>query len=342
MKRIVILTNSLSGGGAEASAQILQRELMSSGQEVVLIGINSDNPFAVTKTSNIFSLERDKSRPIRSTVSNLISFRRFLVTQGIDTLIVSCELPELFAIVAPRSIQLVIVEHANPSWRKRESLGWIVRKILGRRKLLLVTVGQHLRPRFFQGLSYTHIPNPLYSVSKKDLMPNASKIKRLVYVGRFTPLFKNPLLVLLIAEKVNLPVLMIGDGVLMNKLKSYAMNHQIDCGFTGFKVNPWDLFESGDLMIIPSTAEGDGLTLIEAIQRNIPFLASNIPDLNRYGISSSNYCSGLQSFVDSINEFRYRLNQLTVPSDLSRKILEDRRPDKVADRWIRLLSSSTN
>jgi hypothetical protein len=342
VKRIVILTNSLSGGGAETSAQILQKELISSGLEVVLIGINSENPFAVTKTSNLFSLERDKSRPIRSTVSNLISFRRFLVTQRIDTLIVNCELPELFAIVAPRNIQLVIVEHANPSWLKRESLGWMVRKTLERRKPLLVTVGQHLRPRFFEGLSYTHIPNPLCSVSTKDIMPIASKIKRLVYVGRFSPLFKNPLLVLLIAEKVNLPVLMIGDGVLKNKLESYAMIHGIDCRFTGFKVNPWNLFESGDLMIIPSTAEGDGLTLIEAIQRNIPFLASNIPDLNRHGISLSNYCSDLRSFIDSINEFRYRLNELTVPNDLSRKILEDRRPDKVADRWIRLLSSSTN
>ncbi len=341
MRRIVILTNSLSGGGAETSAHILQRELIVNGLEVTFIGINSENPFAVPKTPNVFSLERAKSKPISSTVSNLISFRKFLVTHRIDTLIVNCELPELFAIVSPRSIKLVIVEHANPSWLKRVLLGWVVRRTLARRKPLLVTVGQHLRPRFLKSLSYTHIPNPLNSIPRKDVVPIVSSIKRLVYIGRLSPLFKNPLVVLMVAEKVNLPVLMIGDGALMNKLQSYAIDHQIDCRFTGFQANPWELIERGDLLIIPSTAEGDGLILIEAVQRKVPFLASNIPDLNRYGISASNYCSDLHSFIDSINVFRHRLNELMVSDSISKKILEDRRPDKIADMWIKLLSSST-
>lgn len=337
----MILTNSLSGGGAEASAQILQKELTKIGHEVFFIGINSENPFSIKKTPNIFSLERDKSKPISTTVSSLISFRKFLLTQRIDTLIVNCELPELFALVSPRSIQLVIVEHANPSWYKRMFLGSIVRRTLVGRKPVLVTVGKHLRPRFLERLSYTHIPNPLCGVSEKDVVPITFDIKRLIYIGRLSPFFKNPLAVLMIAEDVNLPVLMIGDGTLMNELKSYAKDHQIDCRFTGFQVNPWELIKSGDLVIIPSTAEGDGLTLVEAVQRGVPFLASNIPDLNRYGISASNYCSDLQGFIDSINEFRNRLNELTVSSNLSNKILEDRRPENVAKMWIRLLLSTT-
>ena len=337
----MILTNSLSGGGAEASAQILQKEFTKIGHEVVLIGINSENPFSFKETPNIFSLGREKTKPISATVSSLISFRKFLLTQRVDTLIVNCELPELFALVSPRSIQLVIVEHANPSWYKRMFLGFIVRRTLAWREPVLVTVGQHLRPRFLERFPYAHIPNPLCGVSEKDVVPITLDIKRLIYLGRLSPLFKNPLAVLMIAEEVNLPVLMIGDGALMNELKSYAQNHQIHCKFTGFQTNPWKLIESGDLVIIPSTAEGDGLTLVEAVQRDVPFLASNIPDLNRYGISASNYCSDLQGFIDSINEFRHRLNELTVPRNISNKILEIRSPENVAKMWIKILFSTT-
>ena len=340
MKRLIILTNSLSGGGAETSALILKKNLSAQGIDVTLIGINADNPFNVPTSKEVFSLNRDKSKPITSTILALIKFRTYVSSQKFDAIIVNCELPELFSVTAPRHIHLAIVEHANPAWFQREQLGRIIRSALKRRTPLLITVGEHLQPKFFKNLPYFHIPNPLEEVDSQEVVLAQSEIKRLVYLGRLSSAFKNPLSVLKVAKLTDLPVIMIGDGDMMKSLKSYAYESKLDCVFTGFQIEPWRLIRSGDLMIIPSSAEGDGLTLVEAIQRKVPFLASQIPDLNRYGISQSNYCANIEEFANVVNVYRNRLEELVVPENLAKKILESRAPKKVADKWINLLYRS--
>lgn len=340
MKRLIILTNSLSGGGAETSALILKKNLSAQGIDVTLVGINTDNPFNIPTSKEVFSLNRDKSKPITSTILTMIKFRTYVSSQKFDTMIVNCELPELFSVITPRRIHLAIVEHANPTWFQRERLGRFIRSALKRRKPLIVTVGEHLQPRFFENLPYSHIPNPLEEIDPREITLAQSEIKRLVYLGRLSSAFKNPLSVLNVAKLTNLPVIMIGDGDMMISLKSYASESKLDCTFTGFQIDPWRLIRSGDLIIIPSSAEGDGLTLIEAIQRKVPFLASQIPDLNRYGISQSHYCASIEEFANMVNVYRNRLEELVVPENLAKNILENRTPKKVADKWINLLSRS--
>lgn len=337
MRHIIILTNALSGGGAEASALILQKELTARSFDVTLIGINKDNPFNIPTTTKVFSLNRDKSKPIRSTIVTLLNFRTFINSQKIDTLIVNCELPELFCLILPRKTQLVIVEHANPTWFQRERLGRFVRSNLRKRKPTLVTVGEHLQPRFFEDLEYVHVPNPIEEIDPREMVITKSEITRLVYLGRLSATFKNPLTALRVAEQTNYPLIMIGDGDMLQSLKSYATKHKIDCVFTGFQVNPWRLIRSGDLLLMPSSAEGDGLTLIEAIQRRVPFLASDIPDLNRYGILKSNYCSSFEEFVNRVNIYRHSLDALVVPQSTANTILESRKPSEVVKKWIKVL-----
>jgi hypothetical protein len=334
---IAIITNSLSGGGAEQSAQILYSELRKTEFRIFWIGINAENPLEVPISDDVFSLNRTKQQRLFETIAVFLRFVKLIKSKSITTLIVNCELPELFAAFTPLPLKLFIVEHANPSWYKRDLLGFMVRKILKFRRAQFIQVSPHLKPRFVYPPTSVTIPNPLLDNSVREFGNPGTSIRRLAYVGRLSAEFKNPEYLLLIAQKVNLEVIFIGDGVLKDSLEKMARVLGVKVTFVGFQRKPWSYLSSGDLLIIPSSAEGDGLVLIEAVQRGIPFLATQIPDLNRYGISDENYCNDIGDFVSRIRKYQESIGLLVVSSQLSMQILEGRSVERIVKSWIQVL-----
>ncbi len=337
MHPIAIITNSLSGGGAEQSAQIVHAELRKAGLDISWIGINAENPLRVPEDDHVFCLNRTKQQRIFETFTVFLRFVRLIKSRSITTLIINCELPELFAAFTPLPLRLFVVEHANPSWCKRDLLGLLVRKILKFRRARFIQVSPHLKPRFISSTASVTIPNPILDNSVGEFRNPGTSIQRLAYVGRLSAEFKNPEYLLLIAQKVNLEVIFIGDGVLRDSLENMAKSLGISVTFVGFQKKPWSFLSRGDLLIIPSSAEGDGLVLVEAVQRGIPFLATQIPDLNRYGISNEHYCNDIDDFVFRIRKYQESIDLLVVSSQLSKKILEERSVERIANSWIQVL-----
>jgi glycosyltransferase involved in cell wall biosynthesis len=82
----------------------------------------------------------------------------------------------------------------------------------------------------------------------------------------------------LISKEKKLALVIIGKGRELHNLQRMAKKLEITdrCFFCGFRSNAVNYFGYFDLFIIPSRSEGFGLVLIEAVQKKIPVVCSDI------------------------------------------------------------------
>ena len=338
MKKVAFVVNSIGGGGAEKSAVQIVGQLRQFGLNVELIAINSSE-MPTDQIDFAIELERERSAGLVATLFSLWKFRRLIVEKQYKCLVLNCDLPELFGLLAPKDLSIVLVEHANPPWSNRELIGRLTRLILSRRNIRYVVVSKHLKIWSRKVIEPICIPNPLDELTSSWTFESGSELKRLVYVGRLSLLFKRPEMVLRIAKESKLPCVFIGQGDKLRDLQSQANSFKIIAEFTGFVKDPWSKVRAGDLIIIPSSAEGDGLVLVEAVQRKIPFLATDIPDLNKYGIGRKNYCKDEKEFILRIQKFAKQLDSLVVASQIRAEITKSRELSTVSAKWKDLLRS---
>jgi glycosyltransferase involved in cell wall biosynthesis len=121
-----------------------------------------------------------------------------------------------------------------------------------------------------------------------------------------------------------------------------ASKAKIELDSHGFVPDPWILISQNSLLIVPSAWEGDGMVVIEALARNIPFLVTDIPEFRRFGFEEKNYCTSIMDFVDRIEEFNHKLFDLEIPSSFQTKIKMSRNPVYISDLWIKFLNSTFN
>ncbi|MEP3231931.1 MAG: glycosyltransferase [Hyphomicrobiales bacterium] len=113
--------------------------------------------------------------------------------------------------------------------------------------------------------------NPFITSRKKA--PASDKM-RIVFCARFTPV-KNPLAVIKAHACLNNPppLLMIGDGDLMGEAREAAGD---DVEFLGWRGDPWQHISRDDILISPSSWEGLPYMILEALDRGVPVIASDI------------------------------------------------------------------
>lgn len=337
MRRVMIVTNSLSGGGAERSMNLLSNELDKLGWPVALVPINSGIPDLVEPTCDLFPLERKWNGSTINTIVSVWKFNKIVRIWKPDLIILNCDLPELFGVLLFGKHKLVALEHTSQPWRSRRLLGRIIRRFLKLRKATWAAVSAHLT-------IWPSKEKPNVVLQNSFLLPNEyglgsleSEIKRLVFIGRLSH-EKRPDLALKIAKATNLDLIIIGDGVMKVELESEALHNSIKSLFLGWVRDPWLEIKQGDLLLITSSFEGDGLIVIEGLARGLPMLVTDIPDLRRFNFPDRNYRKDFTSFVDQCEKYRHQLQDLCVPPEISHRIVESRSSKIVSQAWSNFLS----
>ena len=340
MKKVMLVTNCLTGGGAERSMNLLANELMSRGLTLSLVPINRSGQDLVTPNCEIFPLFRNPKLGNLQTTRAYLKFVLAVYKWKPEIIVLNCDLPELFGAFLPRFQKIIVVEHANPSWSNRINIGKLVRKILFFRRVSFIAVSPHLsiwpkgtKPDFI----CENLIIPISTAPKVNL--EHSSLSRIVFVGRLTNFQKRPFQILDISSALNIPTVFIGEGPERKALTEDAQRRKIDASFTGYVTDPWSLVSQNDLLIVPSRFEGDGLVVVEAMQLNIPILLADIPDFRRFRLPDIHYCSSLENFVNTIEAYRENICDLVIPDEDSRRILESRSPRKVGDAWVFLFKS---
>ena len=328
--RILIVANSISGGGAERSMRIINKELRSHGHESILLCINNSGSDIADEGEVI--LRREWNSGFVGTASSFFDFFKQLRKLAPETIIVNCELPELFSALAPFSVEkFIVVEHTSNPWAGRKRLGFLVRVILNLRKPTWVTVNKKQKGIWPLNRESIFIPNP---VESPKLSSNLSPSAPFVFIGRLRK-EKGIRMILdaISAERQEIDVF--GSGELEDELRGRFLN---GVHFKGFVENPWQYVNQNQTLIVASEYEGDGIVIVEGILGGLPILLLDNVDLRRFKLSDSSY-------FENVEELRRKIGGISSDRDLYRPdagvkeiYKSERNLNSVMANWSELLS----
>ena len=340
MGKTLVVTNSLTGGGAERSMNSLVNLLHTNSVDVLLFPINEGSLDAVLPRCEVVTPIRSWKAGLIPTFISFFKFRERVREISPDLVIVNCELPELYSVFLPLRMKLIFVEHTSKPWKNHKFLGFFTRSLARFRNTYWVLVSDHLKGIGFFQKSVTVIPN-LISAQENQLAEGQSPEPRIVFLGRLSA-EKDPKLFLEIAELCDLPALVIGTGILFESLVSHSGQPNSRVSFLGQLHNPWAELHSNDIIVLTSLFEGDGLVLLEAISRNLPVLVRDISDLRRFNLPEVNYFQSAESAASSLVQFRANPGELRIPADIADRILSTRDERVILASWVEIIKRFTN
>jgi glycosyltransferase involved in cell wall biosynthesis len=330
----MFLANSISGGGAELAARILASKLNSVEFPCSFVAINDWPDDEASFSMDVFRLGRKYKGSLINLATSLLKFNKLLRNQKPDFLVVNCELPELFSLFAPRNCQRIVVEHTSKPWSRLQLLGLIVRRFLILSNAVWVSVSITKGIWGVKTAKHMHIPNPMvHDLAKFPI--DESDIKRLFFVGRLNSI-KQPDFIVQASKRTGIPAILIGAGPEYERIQNLISEENLDIRLEGHSVSPWDHLRKGDLVIVPSMFEGDGLVASEAIIIGSPILLLDRPDLQRFGLKSENYFYDFTDLVHKIEKHKLSLSELIPDIKTRESQLEERSPEFVARKWRQL------
>lgn len=333
MKKIIIVTNSISGGGAENSMLLIHKHLTSRGLNTTLFALNSDSP-NLSSQIGIIEFGRQWKSGIFATIAMLRSFRAKIKVESPNVVILNCELPELCgAFTQFRNCKIVSVEHTTRPWFQRRFLGRIVRWILKKRGSIWVTVNSGDPSIWPNGQLATYIPNPInLTISDRDHVT----INSLAFIGRLRP-EKHVDWAIELSNSLNLPLDIYGEGVELEALSEMSESLGVDVKFHGYEGNVWGKVRDGQLVIIPSEFEGDGIVVLEALAMDCPVILADNKDLRRFQLPDLNYASSVTEMAEKIRG--NPADQFYVPKTIRSHLLRNRSIEHVTREWIKIFNS---
>jgi len=340
MGKTLVVTNSLTGGGAERSMNSLVNLLHASSLDVLLFPINEGPSDAVLPVCEVVAPIRAWKAGLFPTLNSFFKFRDKVSEINPDLVIVNCELPELYSVFLPLRMKLIFVEHTSKPWKNHKFLGYFIRTLARFRNTYWVLVSDHLRSISSSHKSDCVIPN-LISTQQNHLADGQSPDPRIVFLGRLSA-EKDPKLFLEIAELCDLPALVIGTGVLFESLVSHSRETDCRVSFLGQLNNPWSQLHSNDTIVLTSRFEGDGLVLLEAVSRSLPVLVRDISDLRRFDLPEVNYFQSAEVAANRLVEFYSNRGELRIPADIANRILSTRDDNVILASWVQLIKRFTN
>jgi glycosyltransferase involved in cell wall biosynthesis len=327
-KKVMIISNSITGGGAEISMMRLFHTLTMKKVDVEVCAINEDN-LTETSINGVKVLGREWGLGFLGSLKSLLLFRKHLLEVNPDILIVNCELPELYVtLVAPIGKRIITVEHTSRPWNGRRILGRFVRFGLKLRKSSWVTVSRD------QKLIWPLSCKPLYIPNSHVQSNHATETNEvdIVFVGRLN-VNKHPEVVAEAALRTKSVAAFYGDGPDMLKLKEEYQGSTLH--FFGFIDNPWSQISTNSIVVVASEYEGDGMNIVEAVSNNNPILLANNPDLKRFDFPEKNYFSTVDELVNKIcNAKKEGADYFRIPSLIRSQLLEERDPIRIAGIWV--------
>lgn len=328
--RIVIVTNALSGGGAETSMRIINQKLRLSGMDSTLICLNASEGCETFEGE--IQLSRKWKSGVFQTILNYIHFFRIIRALKPESIVANCELPELYVALIPIKFKkLTSVEHTSKPWAGRKLMGYVVRRILLIRKSHWVTVNGSQKYIWPSKTDAIYIPNP---VKVPTLATTRIAPREFVFVGRLRP-EKGIAGILKAISDENKSIDVFGSGNLEEKLKEIYSNV---AEFHGFVDEPWQFISPEQVLIVASEYEGDGRVIVEGILARVPILLLDNIDLRRFKLPDRNYFSSNGDLRAKLKDCLLHKEDYRPSFERIMELKAERDVNSVVDTWAKSLT----
>jgi len=144
----------------------------------------------------------------------------------------------------------------------------------------------------------------------------------------------------LLRQQRDMRVVFIGDGELMETLKTEARQAEVESQvcFLGWRTDVPEILKGADIFVLPSRWEGLSIAILEAMAAGVPVVASDIPG-NRAVICDGE--NGELFRMDNVDDLQKRLSELSSNREkrerYSRRGLDDiQRDHELGARMARL------
>ena len=294
--RITIVTNSLSGGGAERTAVNLSGVLAQRGHEVTLVcRFEAKEEYQLPEGVDRFFFPADPvghglMGRFRAILRRNRNIRSTILASKPDVVAVftsKWSVRVLLALWSTR-IPVVVSERNNPS-KKRLSLAWnLLRRVAYRKSACLVSLS-HCIDHYFTWLPmqqraviYNPLPPLNLSSETGDPLPKL-RSKRVIAMGRLVHQKGFDLLLAAFrALSVNhgdWELVILGEGPERTKLEKMVLlwNLEETVRLPGRIVPPFATLKNSELFVFSSRYEGLGNSLIEAMACGVPVVSFDCP-----------------------------------------------------------------
>jgi len=332
---VLIMVNSLGGGGAETTMVAIHRQLLKRNNSSIVLSLMQDEFTEQSHVTNVINLDRKWGMGLLGTIQELRNFQKVLRRVKPKTIIANCELPELYiALSATNKSRLICVEHTSQPWKGRKLLGSIVRLALYLRGCTWVTVVKNQNRVWGTRSRPLYIPNPF--LPQDCILNTRIDPTSIVYIGRLRR-EKRPDWVIEASVRNQCKVEIFGDGDYRQILESkYANYGQVK--FHGHVKNVWGQISSANLIVIPSEYEGDGMVVVEAVLMGHPILLADNKDLRRFEFPDNNYFSSIDDLTLKISAASTSGSGIfSLPADDIKALEESRNLETIVYLWEDLL-----
>jgi len=211
-------------------------------------------------------------------------------------------------------------------------MGIVVRLILKWRRVTWVTVNSQSQTIWPFRQQARFIPNPIdLPISIRD----SETLKSLAFVGRLRP-EKRTIWAIGLAAELGLPLDVYGAGSELENLKRKSELLGARVIFHGYNQDVWTKIESGQLVVIPSEFEGDGIVVLEALATDCPIILADNEDLRRFELPDANYGVGVKEMAFKIKN--NPVEKFHVSREARSKLLKNRSIERVVHEWINLIN----
>ena len=352
MKKLGIVTGSMSRGGAERVSLALAQYFSSKGIEVVLLTSTvASVEYEVPSSIKRIALDQEvKSSNKIMRLPQLISImRRTIKENKIDTVLIMGVPLCLFAIPGCKGTgaKVVVSERNDPTHFEGKKIVQIISRHLMKRADGYVFQTKDAQA-YYTGLSGTVIPNPLLGDNLCEPYDGIRE-KTIVTAGRMIPQ-KNQRLLLETFYEIEdkfaeYKLVLYGDGALRKEFEEFIQTHNLQerVEMPGNVADLPEKIKGAGVFVLPSNFEGMPNALIEAMALGIPCISTDCPcggprDLIREGEN------GLLVSVGNKEELKSAIIKLLTDEEMAFRlgktgsaIRKDLSMPNIGERWMNYL-----
>jgi N-acetylgalactosamine-N,N'-diacetylbacillosaminyl-diphospho-undecaprenol 4-alpha-N-acetylgalactosaminyltransferase len=358
-KKICLLVDCLSSGGAEKVASHMSFSLTAKGYNVTIVSMRNELGYLYKGT--LFNLGLIKEK--HSRLSSLLLFEKFFKEQKFDVIIDHRVRNKFFKellfskFVFNKSQVIYCVHHYDLNFYF-SYLKWpMLARLPHVKKKQFVAVCDEIKSEMSELLDLESVRVYNYILADK-ILKKASQIHEhreseyIISIGRLVKLKQFDILITCYAKsklpKNNIKLLILGNGSEKEKLELLISHLNLNdyVELIPFQNNPYMLIKKAKSLILPSRAEGFPMVLIEALTLMVPIIAFNCKSGPNEIVK--NMVNGLLVEDQNQEQMTSALNRLLLDTSFYNKIkentsrgLEKFSETKIIEKWANLLESQT-